>query len=568
MEHIEKNTAFCLGDFTVEPGTRASGFLSLANGEFSLPVTILNGERPGKTVLITAGIHSGEYVGIQSAIELSNRLKIEKIAGTVVIVKVINREAFEKRKGSMGMEDGKNLNRVFPGSPEGTQTERLAWGIEKELFPIADYYIDLHSGDDFEQLTPYVYYAGVASEQVVKMSREMAEQADLPYMVCSTVGSGGCYNYAAALGIPSILIERGGMGAWSQEESHSTRRDVRNILCHLGVYLGQKDYRTYYPLEVKDIVYQGATYGGLWYPSKAPGDMIRPGEVLGIVRDYEGQVLEVCRAETEGVILYQTGSLQVEEGGPMIAYGRISREKDDRKQRITNYWTKRSESFKEQRRAELHSHMAERWLEEIGKYLSGDKKLRILDVGCGSGFFTILLAREGHQVTGTDLTPDMVTHARELAAEEGVSCDFQIMDGENLEFEQESFDLVISRNLTWTLPDAKRAYGEWMRVLKKDGILLNFDANYGAEDFADTSHLPKNHTHNKVGLDMMRECEEIKRQLPISSYVRPAWDVETLGNLGSASLSLDLGISRRIYKEKDAFYNPTPLFALCARKDG
>ena len=96
--------------------------------------------------------------------------------------------------------------------------ERLAWGIEKELFPIADYYIDLHSGDSYEQLAPYVYYAGQASEETVKISREMAQQVDVPYMVCSTVAKGGCYNYAAyAYGIPSILIERGGMGAWTRQ---------------------------------------------------------------------------------------------------------------------------------------------------------------------------------------------------------------------------------------------------------------------------------------------------------------------------------------------------------------
>ena len=66
---------------------------------------------------------------------------------------------------------------------------------------------------------------------------------------------------------------------------------------------------------------------------KSPGDMIRQGEVLGVVKDYEGTVLEVCRAEYDGVVLYQTGSLQVKESGPMIAYGKISREADNRKEK-------------------------------------------------------------------------------------------------------------------------------------------------------------------------------------------------------------------------------------------
>lgn len=563
---MSKNMTFRLGEFTAEPGEKKSGWITIGKGEFQLPATVLNGKKPGKTVLITAGVHAEEYVGIQSAVELAERLKIEKVAGTVLIVKTVNREAFEKRSGSEGYQDGVDLNRVFPGKEDGTQTERLAYAIEKDLFSLADYYIDLHSGDSYERLTPYVYYAGIADKKVVDTAREMAEQADVPYMVRSAVAMGGSYNYAATLGIPSILIERGGMGSWNQEETHSTRRDVRNILCHLGVYLGQKDYRNYYPLEVKDVSYQGASFAGLWYPYKIPGDMIRKGEVLGLVKDYHGNILEVCRAEYDGVILFQTGSLQVLEGGPMIAYGRISRNEDNRKERITGYWSKRSGSFQTQKRAELHSSMAERWLLEITKNLPQGKKLKILDVGCGSGFFTILLAKQGHEAVGTDLTPDMIKRARELAKEEQADCTFEIMDAENLDFPDYTFDAVISRNLTWTLPDAKRAYSEWKRVLKSHGILLNFDANYGASDFSDTSHLPENHTHNKVGMDMMRECEEIKRQLPISSYVRPAWDVETLGNLGFEELSIDLGLSRRIYLEKDEFYNPTPMFSLCARK--
>lgn len=558
----KKRESFCLNHISVEPGNVWTGYLELGQGEFRLPAAVLHGTRPGKTMLITAGVHGGEYVGIQAAIELAQKLKIQKVAGTIIIVKVINVPAFERRNGSMGLTDGKNLNREFPGNPKGTEMERLAWAVSHELQPVADYYIDLHSGDDYEQLTSYVYYAGMADEKTVSQSRRMAEQVDVPYMVRSNVASGGAYNYAASQGIPSILIERGGMGAWTSEEVRSTRRDVRNILCHLGIYQGKKDYRTYYPLDVTDICYQDASRDGLWYPFKKPGDMIREGEILGEVRDYEGGLLELSVAEYDGVILYQTGTLQVLGDGPMIAYGKIVNPYDERKERIVSYWEKRSGDFLEHKRAELHSPMAERWLYEIKKQLPQDKNLRILDVGCGAGFFSVLLAKEGYQVTGVDLTPDMVENARTLAAEEKTDCEFLVMDAENLRFADESFDVVISRNLTWTLPDVKSAYREWVRVLKKGGILLNFDANYGLSDFTDLCELPDNHAHQEIGDDMMRECEEIKRQLPISSYSRPAWDLETLGAMKLQEFSVDLGISSRIYVEKDEFYNPTPMFML------
>lgn len=564
--HQEKENIFRLGNLQALPGERTEGYLELAGCRFCLPTTIFHGKYPGKTVLITAGVHAAEYVGVQSAIELSYKLKIEKVMGTIIIIKVVNRPAFEQRKGSMGVEDGKNLNRMFPGNPDGTEMEQLAWAMAKEVQPAADYYIDLHSGDDYEQLTPYVYYAGKASKEVVEMSRKMAEQVDVPYMVRSNVSSGGSYNYAASQGTPSILIERGGMGQWTREEAQSTRRDVRNILCHLGVYNGQKDYRKYYPLDVVDVSYQAASHSGCWYPYKNAGDLIQKGEVLGEVKNYEGDTLEVCRAEYNGVILYQTRSLQVIEDGPMIAYGRIVKNYDDRKERIVSYWGKRSDSFMDQRRAELKSPLARRWQKEIEAQIPHGRKLKILDVGCGSGFFSILLAKCGHDVIGTDLTPEMVEHSIALAKEEQAECKFFVMDAENLEFEDQSFDVVISRNLTWTLPNVEHAYREWKRVLKDGGILLNFDANYGASNFTDTGDLPKSHAHHTLGDEMMRECEEIKRQLPISSYLRPAWDLETLGRMKFEQFSIDLGVSKRVYIEKDEFYNPIPMFMICVKK--
>ena len=560
--------SFQLGDVTVRRGEKYQGDISFANGDIVLPGTIICGKLPGKTMLITGGVHSGEYVGIQACVELGAELQPEKTVGTIVILKVLNRPAFENRAGSLGLSDGKNLNRVFPGNPNGTEMERLAWAITKEVYPKVDYYIDLHSGDDFEALTPYVYYAGKAAQEVTEVSRKMAEQVDVPYMVRSMVSSGGAYNYAASKGIASILLERGGMGAWTSEEVNSDKRDVRNILSSLDIYQIRRDVRNYVPMEVTDVCYQAASEDGLWYPAAKPGDMVAEGALLGTIRDYNGKLRETCRAEYTGVVLYQTGSLQVTEGGPVVAYGRIVREPeyDDRKEQIVHYWEKRSESFLEQRRSELANPIAKRWMKEIEKQIPAGRRLKILDVGCGAGFFSILLAKEDHEVFGIDLTPEMIENAIQLAEEENADCCFQVMDAENPMFADETFDVVISRNLTWTLPNAEHAYGEWMRVLKTGGVLLNFDANYGKEDVANTKGLPEAHAHFKVGNEMLEECERIKSQLPISRKNRPAYDVAVLCENTAGEIRIDTSLGKRIYLEKDEFYNPAPMFSICAVK--
>lgn len=277
--------------------------------------------------------------------------------------------------------------------------------------------------------------------------------------------------------------------------------------------------------------YQGVSEDGLWYPAAKPGDMVT-------------------------------------EGGPVVAYGRIVREPeyDDRKEQIVHYWEKRSESFLEQRRSELANPIAKRWMKEIEKQIPAGRRLKILDVGCGAGFFSILLAKEGHEVFGIDLTPEMIENAIQLAEEENADCCFQVMDAENPMFADETFDVVISRNLTWTLPNAEHAYGEWMRVLKTGGVLLNFDANYGKEDVADTKGLPEAHAHFKVGNEMLEECERIKSQLPISRKNRPAYDVAVLCENTAGEIRIDTSLGKRIYLEKDELYNPAPMFSICAVK--
>jgi len=146
--------------------------------------------------------------------------------------------------------------------------------------------------------------------------------------------------------------------------------------------------------------------------------------------------------------------------------------------RVVSYWTKRAVDFNTVRRNELQSSLSERWLAEFAARFPKDKALSILDVGTGTGYFALLLSRQGHTVTGIDLTPAMLEEARKNCEDFGISAEFLEMDAQSLSFEDHSFDAVISRNLTWTLPDPERAYREWLRVLKPGGILLNFDADY------------------------------------------------------------------------------------------
>lgn len=318
----KEQNVFRLCNLNVQPGEKIDGFLEMPEESGTLPVAVFHGKEPGKTVLITAGIHAGEYVGIQAAVELSQELNVEDVKGTIILVKVANRPAFELRNGSMGVNDGKNLNRVFPGNPEGTEMERLAWFISCFLHNRADYYIDLHGGDTFEEFIPYVYYAGKADEKIVEISRKMAQQANVPYMIKSDVASGGSYNYAASIGIPSILIERGGMGKSSRIETDDMKKDIKSILRFLGIYHKKSTpAKQIIPKEMINPRYEFASCMGFWYPYKKVGEEMKKGEILGEIRDYSGKTLEICRAPYDGIILYQTGSLQVTENGAMIAYG-------------------------------------------------------------------------------------------------------------------------------------------------------------------------------------------------------------------------------------------------------
>jgi len=237
------------------------------------------------------------------------------------------------------------------------------------------------------------------------------------------------------------------------------------------------------------------------------------------------------------------------------------------KHRITHYWSHRAEGFETQRLREYESEKKGRWLAEFARYLPQGRPLRILDVGTGTGFFACLLAEQGHETTGIDLTPEMIDHAEHMAAVLGVGASFTIMDAEEPEFEAESFDVLVTRNLTWTLPHIEKAYREWFRVLKPGGVLINFDADYSAAlENEEDVELPENHAHKLVPDYMHAENDAITMEVGAYHGPRPQWDVQLLVEAGFERVTVDMGVYRRIYREIDEFFNPTPIFTIAAYK--
>jgi ubiquinone/menaquinone biosynthesis C-methylase UbiE len=146
---------------------------------------------------------------------------------------------------------------------------------------------------------------------------------------------------------------------------------------------------------------------------------------------------------------------------------------DKIKPAIKRYWNWRSSSFGYD--ADKSIDIARQWQRIVNGLVSGVAGKGALDIGTGTGQLAIYLARAGFTVTAIDISEKMIARAGQYAASHNLGIDFQVQDAESLSFADNTFDVVVARNLLWTLPHPDQALNEWRRVLKPGGRLIVSD---------------------------------------------------------------------------------------------
>ena len=290
-----------------------------------VPAAEVTGALDGPKLTVIAGVHGCEYAPMAAVRRWISELDPAKLRGRVLAVPVLNLPAFWARSPFVVPEDGKNLNRCFPGNPAGTFTERLAHAAFTQLIEPADAVVDVHAGDLVEALEPFVlYHAGPAQSR----ARELATAYGLRYVVREQRKpgrplTGMTSSAAAAIGVPAIIAEAGGCGLVDAESVELHVRGLYRVLNMLGMTRGGahwEDDRP--PVYLRNFDWLYAQRAGWWEPRARAGEHVGAGQVIGTVTSVDGaEVLEEVHAPGDGTVLFVTSSPAVADGGLLLGLG-------------------------------------------------------------------------------------------------------------------------------------------------------------------------------------------------------------------------------------------------------
>lgn len=322
---------FRIGEIRALPGEKASGFLEVPGGKFpdtKIPITIVNGSKEGPTLALVAGVHGYEYPPILALQRLKAQLNPRKIKGRIILVHIANLQSFRKRTIYYNPYDWLNLNRVFPGKPDGTISERVAYTLTTHIVDNCDYLVDMHCGDGNEALIPYTYWMPSGIVEVNKISKDMAIYFGIPLIIDdrdrpkdpnASVYLG---NTAILRGKPAITIESGQLGGVDEDSIVRVIRGTENLMKYFHMIDG-KPQKYGEPRWVKRYEIIKSNFDGIFYPKVQVGSQVKKGELLGYVTDYFGKELQSAYAPFDGIILYIIYTPPINKGEPLVEVGEL-----------------------------------------------------------------------------------------------------------------------------------------------------------------------------------------------------------------------------------------------------
>ena len=275
--------------------------VATASGPVALPVLWVRGARPGPTLVCTAGVHGDEYEGIQTLFDVFSSLQSESMSGDFLAVPVANPPAFWEGTRTSPL-DGENLARAFPGSPEGSPTEVVAWHLDQFFFSRADFYLDLHSGGVRYLMPSLVGYD--ASDERSRRAAEAFGSAVLWGHPNTPLGR--TVSAAKTRGIPFLYTEARGAGRIHPADLRLYRRGVFNLLRHLSILPGEPEetacqYHLFGDGNIDESVL--ASDRGFLIPRVELLQQVQRGGELGILTDLLGRTIERYTAPRDGVVV-------------------------------------------------------------------------------------------------------------------------------------------------------------------------------------------------------------------------------------------------------------------------
>ena len=289
-------------------------------GAIPIPIAVLNGGR-GPTVLLTGGNHGDEYEGPITLGRLIRELDPGALQGRLIILPALNTPAVLAGQRTSPV-DGKNFNRAFPGDPGGTATEQIAYYVSAVLFPLADAFMDLHSGGSSLQImaSAIIEPAEDAAQMARIVGAVRAFDAPLTVMLDNLGDTRTSTASAVRAGLTVVGTELTGGGGVTREGLQVCERGVRNVLAHLGVIeasAGEPPSTNNRLTQIPGPTgYVLAPTTGVFEAFHELGDAVVAGEPAGQVHhlDDPGRPPDVARFKASGTLYARRAFGRVERG--------------------------------------------------------------------------------------------------------------------------------------------------------------------------------------------------------------------------------------------------------------